>query len=221
MFADYEGVTTDLQRLRFKKPFAPFVHRWEQFEELKNNETDEATKKHLELLWDTLEAQLRDTITTKKDLIANGVMTHEYLWTMFEPGCLVLQKAVDFERIMEVQKSSYDDNSKAIEMKTRFVEWGGEEFGFEQEDHTLDFFEGTKKISQLSMIPLKYHEDAIGVQQRCIARGRTWEALCGYHFKAYNGVGTTILDSRFNVDSRIIIVSSILPYSVPDQLQSY
>ncbi|EHK97647.1 P-loop containing nucleoside triphosphate hydrolase [Glarea lozoyensis ATCC 20868] len=204
VFENYEGVTTDLKRLKFKKPFAPFVHRWEKFEEVKENETDEITKKHLELLWDTLEFELRDTIVTQKDLIANGVMTHDYLWTMFEPGCLVLQKSADFERIMEVQSASYD-GFHTLEMKTLFVEWDGKDFGMETEDHTIDKFEGTKKISELSMVPLSYHEDSVGVQQRCIERGRTWESLCGYHFKQYKGVGTNISEAKFNIESRIII----------------
>jgi hypothetical protein len=174
---------------------------------VKKNETDEITKKHLELLWDTLEYELRDTIVTQKDLIANGVMTHDYLWTMFEPGCLVFQKSADFERIMEVKSSSYDYGSHTLEMKTLFVEWDGEKFGMETEEHAIDHFEGTKKISELSMVPLSYHEDSVGVQQRCIERGRYWESLCGYHFKEYKGVGTNISDAKFNIESRTIIVS--------------
>ena len=206
VFANYEGVTTDLKRLKFKKPFAPFIHRWEKFQEVKNNETDETTKKHLELLWDTLEFELRETIVTQKDLIANGVITHDYLWTMLEPGCLVLQKSSDFERVVVVQSSSYDYGAETLEMKTLMVEWDGEQFGMESEEHKIDHFEGTRKISELSMVPLLYHDDSDGVQQRCIARGRSWEQLCGYHFKAYKGVGTNIDGAKFNIESRIIIV---------------
>lgn len=210
VFSGYEGVTTDLKRLKFKKPFAPFVHRWEKFQEVKNNETDATTKKHLELLWDTLEVQLRDTISTQKDLIANGVMTHDYLWTMFEPGCLVFQKSSDTERVLQVRSATHDHHSNKITLQTRYVEWGGQEFGWMEEEQEIEGFEGTKKITDISIIPLSYHEDSIGVQQRCIARGSSWEGLCGYHFKSYKGVATSIEDSRFNIDSRIIIVSSPL-----------
>ncbi|CAG8970662.1 hypothetical protein HYALB_00003416 [Hymenoscyphus albidus] len=205
VFAGYEGVTTDLKRLKFKKPFAPFVHRWEKFQKVMNDETDVTTKKHLELLWDTLEVELRDTIITQKDLIANGVMTYDYLWTMFEPGCLVFQKSSETERVLQVRSAAHNKSSKEIQLHTRFVEWGGEEFGWMDEDQEIEGFEGTKKITDLSILPLSYHEDAIGVQQRCIARGRSWEALCGYHFKSYKGLATSIEESRFNIDSRVII----------------
>ncbi|KAG9239197.1 putative ATP-dependent zinc metalloprotease FtsH [Amylocarpus encephaloides] len=205
VFVDYEGVTTDLKRLKFRKPFSPFIHRWERFEEAKDNETDPIAKKHLELLWDTLSSELQDTITTQKDLVANGVMTHDYLWTMFEPGCLVVQKSAESERVMVVQHSTFDPCSKTLRLKTRFVEWSGDDFGWQEDRHTIERFEGTKKISELSMVPLAYHDDSVGVQQRCIARGRSWEALCGYHFKAYKGTGKTMLGSRVNIDSRIII----------------
>jgi hypothetical protein len=49
---------------------------------------DPATKEHLELLWATLEAELKVKIDKSKDLIAHNVMTYDLLWTMFEPGTL-------------------------------------------------------------------------------------------------------------------------------------
>jgi hypothetical protein len=55
-------------------------------------------------------------------------------------------------------------------------------------EHHIDYFKGTKKTSELSIVPLLYHIDSAAIQQRCIDRGRQCEKLCGYHFKAYKGV---------------------------------
>jgi hypothetical protein len=46
----YPGVTTNLDRLVFKAPFAPFVHRWQRFADLLTTAEDETTRTHLQLL---------------------------------------------------------------------------------------------------------------------------------------------------------------------------
>jgi hypothetical protein len=85
----YPGITIELDRVEFGRPFKPFVHRWEQFCKARNNETDMSVKSHVDLLYGILEEELRDTISSRKSLIANGVVTHELLWTIFEPGSIV------------------------------------------------------------------------------------------------------------------------------------
>jgi hypothetical protein len=80
------------------------------------------------------------------------------------------------------------------------LDWDGTNFGFNVNRQWIPKFQGTKKITDLEAFPLKYHPDVEGVKQGCIARGRKWEALCGYHFKHYKGVAETYI-----VDSRVII----------------
>ena len=55
---DYPGVTTSLDRLTFKAPFKPFVHRWSKLIEALESEQHEETKAHLELLFRTMEVSL-------------------------------------------------------------------------------------------------------------------------------------------------------------------
>ena len=65
-------------------------------------------------------------------------------------------------------------------------------------------YEGARKITALSVYPLIYHPDTLGVQKRCIARTKGWEAFCKYSFMSYKG-GATSGASRHNIDSRVII----------------
>lgn len=204
VFEGYSGVTTALERLEFKAPFKPFVHRWERFREAREKEQDEATKQHVDLLWTTLEQELKETLDMVKDLRVNGVMTYDLLWTMFEPGTLVYVQG-ETERVMRAESHYYDCHSGAFILSNRFVEWDGAKFGMKDESRSIPMFQGTKTIVDLQVLPLIHHVDSEGLQKRCIARGRVWEDFCKYSFKAYQGVGVSVLCNRYNVESRVII----------------
>ena len=92
VFKDYEGITTTLDRLEFEYPFEPFVHRWGKFNEVREAETDPETRRHFDLLWETLATELKKNLERRDDLLANGVMTYSLLWTIYEPRTLVYLK---------------------------------------------------------------------------------------------------------------------------------
>jgi len=59
------------------------------------------TRQYLDLLWDALEKDLMPTIATQKDMVANGVITHDLLWSIMEqPGTLVFTKLEGYEHVM-------------------------------------------------------------------------------------------------------------------------
>ena len=82
-------MTKSLARLTFEAPFKPFVHRWEQFNKVIYEQDDVATKEHLILLFTTLKKELKETVAAKDDFTANGVITYEHLWAIFQPSYIV------------------------------------------------------------------------------------------------------------------------------------
>jgi hypothetical protein len=50
VFGGYPGVTVKLEKLSFKAPFAPFLHRWTALEEAARCEIQGETQKHMKLL---------------------------------------------------------------------------------------------------------------------------------------------------------------------------
>ena len=89
VFDGYPGVTCELKRLVFEAPFAPFVHRWQEFSEAMKKERDPVAKEHLDLLHGLLRTELHDTIKAVEDYLVHGVMTFEHLWALFHPGAAV------------------------------------------------------------------------------------------------------------------------------------
>ena len=74
VFKGYPGLNMEIERVQFEPPFEPFVHRWEAFAKARDEVQDPIAKKHVELLWTVLEAELRDAIREKNDHVAKGVV---------------------------------------------------------------------------------------------------------------------------------------------------
>jgi hypothetical protein len=148
-------------------------------------EQDPTISEHLRLLWTTLEEDMKDKLDRSKDLISNGVMTWDLLWTIFEPGILIYLSDSDYEKIRKLQKYVIDSGTSSFKTESDYVDWDGKSFGMASESTEIPVYSGTKKITDLSVYPLAYHQDLAGVQKRCIARGRLFESYKGYHFKAF------------------------------------
>ncbi|KAK2764865.1 hypothetical protein FQN54_008562 [Arachnomyces sp. PD_36] len=216
----YPGLTLTLDRVEFSRPFKPFVHRWDKFVEAMNNEQDETTKSHVGLLYKVLEEELRDTISSKNDLIANGVITHDLLWTIFEPGDPVFSIMEGRKRAFSFDHGNVERETGAFSMKVKYFDFDGEFFGTQTQRMNIYFFEGTEAITSLSAFPLIYHEDSATIRKELIARGKLWEDHKGYHYKAYEGGAVSYFFKRqikLNIKSRIVIDTDAYNTFNPDE----
>lgn len=204
----YPGITMELDRVEFKSPFKPFVHRWERFLEARSSESDTTTKSHVDLLYKVLEEELRDTISSRKSLITNGVVTHDLLWAIFEPGDLIFSLVDGRQRVFTFETSDMNCRNGNFEVEAKYIDFDGDEFGYTAYQMAVPPFEGTSPITALPTFPLVYHSQHATVRKDLIARGKLWEDHQGYHYKQYEGIGKTYFYSRevkVNVKSRIVI----------------
>lgn len=211
IFEGYPGVTTSLDRLTFDQPFQPFVHRWGRLVEEEQNEADPEAKSHLTLLRRVMETELKDTLQARDDFILNGVITYDTCWMIFEPGCTIFTIEEGKNRAVEFSVGEYTNfanTGKVYKITSTYVEWDGEQFGYWYNYIDIKEFGGTKKIDQLPAFPLDYHPSLERIKQDLVQRGRRFEALSGYHYKYYQGVGvvqTPWGPVRYTVNGRIII----------------
>ncbi len=201
---NYPGVTTELDRLEFEAPFEAFVHRWERLEKARKVEQDPEAKSHLDLLWDTLEFQLRDTLKKRADHIAHGVITISSIWTIFEPGCLVFTIDDGRERLLRLETGSFNGYGDYI-LAYRYIDWDGKRFGLGNENLKISKFKGTTSIIGLPAFPVEYHPTEGKLKERLITRGRVFHAHKGYHYKLYDGIGIDASNIKYNVNSRVVI----------------
>lgn len=207
---DYPGITTTLDRLTFKAPFQPFVHRWSKLVEALESEGDPKTKTHLELCHRVLEAELRDDLKARDDFILNGVITYSTIWMIFEPGTVVFSVKGGQPCAAKLNNGNYQQTrcGNCYSLGCQIVDWDGENFGLGSEQFSVWEFEGTMKITKLSAYPLEYHPNLSKVKDELYARGKLFEELSGYHYKQYEGIAIgqgPWGPVKYNVDSRIII----------------
>lgn len=187
---DYPGITTTLDRLTFRAPFHPFVHRWKNLLEALGSEQDSESKSHLELLHRVLEAELRDDLKARDDFILNGVITYSTIWMIFEPGTFIFA----VKDGQDCAAKLINGNSQQTQYGYRYVagcqvvDWDGEKFGLGDVDFHVWEFEGTREITKLSAYPLEYHPNLVKVKEALIRRGKEFEELSGYHYKNYDGI---------------------------------
>lgn len=208
----YPGVTTHLARLEFNKPFKPLVHRWESFIKARAEEQDETTQKHVELFYEILEEELRDILARKNDLVHNGVITHDLIWSIFEPDEVVISTCGGRTQGFLFRNASMNCNTGAWTLSAKFIDFDGTEFGYESENFGVPAFVGTVPITALPISPLKYHTHQAALRKLLIVQGRLWEEHKGYHYKQYEGIAVGYVDGydgpeprKYHVKSRIII----------------
>lgn len=183
---NYPGITTSLDRLEFRPPFKPFVHRWADLVAALKDEEDTATKSHLELFHRIMEEELRDELKARDDYILNKVITYDTCWMLFEPDTIVLEEGASGKCALRVKDAEYETSFFMLSCER--VDWDGDAFGLAQSRLLIFPFSGTTAITDLETFPLQYHENPTHVKKELIERGKVFEKLCGYHYKQYSGV---------------------------------
>lgn len=164
------------------------------------------------LLYNTLRAELKETVAAKDDFIANRVITYEHLWTIFQPGCTVHSVSYGRECGQKFVQGSYIEHPKygpCFQMTCQQIDWDGEKMGWSTQYPLVPGFAGTKPITELEAFPLEFHPDCVALTAKLVLRGKLFEHFAGYHYKAYKGTAIGVDNCgrpmKVSVDSRIII----------------
>lgn len=181
----YPGISCNLTRLVFYKPFEPFVHRWQALlGYLKKDDLDTITKDHLQVLYEILSNELGDTIKAFDDYVKEGVITYEHAWIIFQPGTVVLSPSgPSAYKLKNGTFGENTDDGKFYLLNCQRVDWNGRSFGWADEYLKVKEFSGVKPISELSAFPLDFHPKRETIKLNLVERGKRWAALAGYHYR--------------------------------------
>lgn len=191
-FKGFEGLNTQLKQLTFKAPFHPFYYRWHRFEKLREDEQDQETKNHLDLLYSILREEIMPHIEAMTDMTRNKVISFDYLWTIFAPGMEVYTELDGQDRLMELTDSRYGANmgGEFFTLECRYIDCDGSSFGYVSSSVDIDKFDGVKRLVDLDAFPGHLHPDADKLVDRLYARGEKLEQLNGFYHKSYSGLYT-------------------------------
>ena len=109
---------------------------------------------------------------------------------IFEPGCIVFTVSDQQDCAVRFQAGNYCETQlgPAFSLKCEKIDWDGENFGLSSSRYLLYSFNGTTSITKLHAYPMEYHPFEDKKKNQLIQRGREFERLHGYHYKAYQGI---------------------------------
>ncbi|KAI2465774.1 putative AAA family ATPase [Annulohypoxylon bovei var. microspora] len=210
LFQGYGGITTTLKKLVFKSPFHPFFYEWDRLNQLACGEQDPVRKDHIRLLKRVLKSELKETISTSKDLDHNNVITFDYLWTVFKPGIDIYTDEDGHACFCRLEESHYGSNDagRFLQLKANQIDHNGKIFGYRARCFCIFYFQGTKSVEELDVIPASRLSLSEEMKVRATKRGMYFREiyLKDYHYAAYKGIAIE-RHNRRNIDGRIVIDS--------------
>lgn len=186
----YPGIVTKVSRLTFSAPFECFVHRWDAFTAAREDPShDDITRQHVDLLYSIMEAELGDLIRLRQDYFENRAVAWEHAWMLFPPGCTVLGSKSGKPVAVRFNRGYYAKTQcgNVYAMECECVDWDGNIMGWTNSSQQVPEYVGAKPFNELPCYPIEYHPNPEALKALLRARGRVFESLAGYHYKAYNG----------------------------------
>jgi hypothetical protein len=192
VFEDYEGLDMRLKQLTLEAPFHAFYYRWHVFEKSRNEESEEITRAHLDLLYDVLSKEILPHIEAMEDFTRNGVISFAHLWTVFSPGMEIFTLVDGHDCAVVLRQSSYGANMSGeyFSLECRYIDCDGSNFGYVETSVEINSFHGVKKLTDLDAIPIHLHPDVENLVERLHARGDKFRQLNGFGHMAYSGFYT-------------------------------
>ncbi|QKD50818.2 P-loop containing nucleoside triphosphate hydrolase protein [Fusarium oxysporum Fo47] len=194
VFKGYKGIKPNLKKLEFHAPFREFFYRWDEFTQAdpRNDSADSSEEcSHYKLLADIIRAEIKPRIEQASDLLNNGVISFDYVWTLFEPDIEVYTTVEGRDRLFRLSSSNYSkapDGTVAYVLCARFIDTDGDIFGYTETTLNILPFENVKPILELEVIPARLCPHLDEVKDRLVQRGRVFESLKGIHHRTYSGM---------------------------------
>ncbi|RDA88566.1 hypothetical protein CP532_5881 [Ophiocordyceps camponoti-leonardi (nom. inval.)] len=203
---DYPGILTDVARLKLWAPFECLVHRWDRLEAAARDPSLEGpAKEHLQLLMEIMRQELGPIIQLRDDYFKNRAVAFEHVWTLFPPGCTVLGLKNGKPVAAKFRRGYYAETNcgKMYFLQCRIIDWDGSTMGWTDLDQQIPAFLGTMPFASLPCHPLEYDDSAAAVKRMLMDRGRRFEALAGYCYRAYRGVALWHPEPRKTIRERV------------------
>lgn len=177
----------------FTTPFTLLVHKWDKLETETEIENSDDTverkqaradlKKVLEFVQRSpgLETYFKNRVTNRN----SGVVSFEYLWTVFAIGTEVITSSfLEEKQIMRVADPPFlFGDEKSQSMYCWYYDHDGTKWVVVWIEFEIDRYNGTKAIDTLQCYPLEYHKengkgaDLVELKSRFTKRGERFKEL--------------------------------------------
>lgn len=189
----------------FQPPYLPFFHRWTEFTQYIEHESDEDTWHYLNLLRNMLLPRLDDTFTRWEEVEGTGHVAFNNLDLAFDPGDFAIRVCNGFRSASVFRRGSFGctcDGRRFFDAYVDVVDWDGRRCGLLSQTWRVWEYRGLRALTALSVSPLRAHPDKEAIETALISRGRVFEKLRGQFFMAYTDEHEERVNERTVIDAR-------------------
>ncbi|EPE10912.1 aaa family atpase [Ophiostoma piceae UAMH 11346] len=151
-------------------------------------------------------------------LLDNGLITFDLLWALWKPNTLAYTTTYGSHDQPRIFKADMAEKHFSLMkgdfyyIEGKYFEYDGKRFGYGSVADEIGEFRGARKITSLSLYPLKYHKNEEKLREELIDRGKKFVALSGVQYRSYDGMAYYKKKKsavKVNITGRIMIDSSI------------
>ncbi|KAK6536843.1 hypothetical protein TWF281_001053 [Arthrobotrys megalospora] len=221
----YPGVSFNTSNIVLEYPLRCLWHYRDEIRAVAKEDKKSEKGRHLKLVLDFLDAEFAKLDADYNNYMEQELTSFEIMWTLFKPGELVYTSFDGHARVFEVKgyKEQCIKGSLYGVIDGSYVDYNGDDFGYAQRYVLNPEFDGTRKITELDVFPLRYHPREKEVKLDLISRGRKFESLAGIHCMDYNGPtisGAGHWGSKLFVNGRVMVDVKTHVHYHPDKVVS-
>ena len=206
---DFPGISFETKDITIDRPCRVLFHyRHELAAAAEHLEQHSEAAEHLELLLDFIDTEFAETIEVTENLLEQGMINYQYLWTIFRPGTTIYAPVFGQARAFKLNSYEYGCRPPGLSLDTQFVDFDGEDMGTRDASRLVPAFAGAIKINELPAFPIEWHATQQDLHELLIARGRHWERHAGMHFCEYKGIALEQKNGaigRYNIEGRVVV----------------
>lgn len=196
VLGDYPAVNMESDPITLDKPYMPLFHYRNELREYAASEgRTEEENPHMNVLTQFMAKYLQDNERASERLLSSELTTYELLWTLFRPEEVVIARRDHFAEAFVVDSCSVTEFVrdgeviKVLNLVGRYWDYNGTRFGPVTAPLVIGHFLGNKKIRDLEVYPIAYHEEADGedLRKKLIERGMKWRSILDVTHREYDG----------------------------------
>jgi hypothetical protein len=184
-----------------------FYHSYEGLKlrlakESTQSQPDEELVSHLSTAIQFTEEEHESTVASVGTLISDDEITWDLLWAIFTPNTLAYHyhRLTEQPQILLIRKTAYgkrQDNSRYFGVDCDIVSDDGDSFGYAKATgHEIDEYEGSNKIQDLSIYPLRFHPDRAEALGQAVRRAKRFCAMIKHTYQEISGAAMREISSE-------------------------
>ncbi|KAI0555525.1 P-loop containing nucleoside triphosphate hydrolase protein [Xylaria curta] len=192
----YDPVPSDFtSSLNLHGPFGMLVHYWDELNEYRRAMTHTNERKHLDLLFEFMEHELKSDRDQALKMIEKGQIAFRNAWVIYRPGDVLYREFMGEPWLLVCQKAVYEDHpddGPYLEIHAVYTDHNGAIVG--DAKHVMKLWqrenfpqENPVTITGLNIYPRRFVPVGDSLERRLKARGEKFLSLKDRTTSRYNG----------------------------------